>query len=526
MQVSHPTSPAQKAIGLALERIERRLRLNRTLYQATLVAGFVLLLLLTSRGLRWLGDALPAASALLVLLAILAAVALLSLLIASALGQRLTPARAAVEADGRAGLKDELTSACWFMQALPGSVWAAAQLERAARTAAGLQPARLIPLRVPAPALGALGVAAIVLAALWSAPPLAPARSLAAAAGVFSPADQEQLRALRALADALPDSEAARKLEAALQTLEQGDTSAEERSQALAQAQDAVQQLRLDAASTRDALHRAAEMLRGQPGMEAVAEALAQGDAQQAAEMLARMQPQRAEPKGDKPSAPEPVAGGAAEKSLEQALLEASEATGAQPQAVSAEAMQEAVDRLNEIARELAASNYVNEAWQKVRGPQIDVAQHTALTASRFAEQTVADSLPSPATGETPMGGGSMFRSAAVAEGKGRTEQEGGTRAGDALGDSPPDPLLGEGGERLEAQLKQAGLSGPEAESEDDGEAWFYAESREQKAFASWRSIQARTGFAQAEAGTNEGISIQHRQIVKDYFMNLREAPR
>jgi hypothetical protein len=485
MQVSHPTSPAQKAIGLALERIERRLRLNRTLYQATLVAGFVLLLLLTSRGLRWLGDALPAASALLVLLAILAAVALLSLLIASALGQRLTRARAAVEADGRAGLKDELTSACWFMQALPGSVWAAAQLERAARTAAGLQPARLIPLRVPAPALGALGVAAVVLAALWSAPPLAPARSLAAAAGVFSPADQEQLRALRALADALPDSEAARKLEAALQTLEQGDTSAEERSQALAQ-----------------------------------------GDAQQAAEMLARMQPQRASPKGDKPSAPEPVAGGAVEKSLEQALLEASEATGAQPQAVSAEAMQEAVDRLNEIARELAASNYVNEAWQKVRGPQIDVAQHTALTASRFAEQTVADSLPSPATGETPMGGGSMFRSAAVAEGKGRTEQEGGTRAGDALGDSPPDPLLGEGGERLEAQLKQAGLSGPEAESEDDGEAWFYAESREQKAFASWRSIQARTGFAQAEAGTNEGISIQHRQIVKDYFINLREGPR
>jgi hypothetical protein len=526
MQVSDPTSPPQKAIGLALERIERRLRLNRTLRQATLVAGLVVLALLTARGLRWLGDTRPAASALLILLAVLVATALLLLLVASVMRQRVTLAGAAAEADGRAGLKDELTSACWFMESLPTSLWIGAQLERAARTAAKLQPARLIPLRVPAPALGALAVAVVVLAVLWSVPPLAPARGLAAAAGALSAAEQAQVRALRALAEALPDSEAARKLEAALQKLEQGGSSAEERRSALAQAQDAVQQIRLEAASTREALHRAAEALRGQPGMEAVAEALAQGDAHKAAELLAEMQPQAAEPKGDKPPAPEPVTGGAADRSLEQALLEASEVTGAQPEAVSAEAMQQAVDRLNEIASELAASSYVNEAWQKVRGPQLDVAQPAALTASRFAEETIGNSQPSPATGETPMGGGSMFRSAAVAEGKGRTEQEGGTRAGDALGDGPPDPLLGEGGERLEAQLKQAGLSGPEAEGEDEGEAWYYAESREQKAFAGWRNVQARASSAQAEAGSNEGISIQHRQIVKDYFMNLREDAR
>jgi exonuclease VII small subunit len=526
MQVSEPISPAQQAIGLALERIERRLRLNRTLYQATLAAAFVVLALLTTRGLRWLSDALPAASALLVLLAILAAVGLASLLVASVLKQRPTPARAAAEADGRAGLKDELTSACWFMQSRPASLWIGAQLERAARTAAGLEPACLIPLRVPAAALGALAVAVVVLAVLWSAPPLAPTRGLVAASADSSAAEQEQLRALRALAETLPQGEAARKLEAALKILEQGGSSAEERRSALAQAQDAVQQIRLEAASTREALQRAAEALRGQPGMEAVAEALAQGDAHKAAELLAQMQPQAAEPRGDRPPAPEPAAGGVADRSLEQALLEASEVSGAQPQTVSAEAMQEAVDRLNEIARQLAASSYVNEAWQKVRGPQIDVAQSTALTASRFAEETIGNSQPSPATGKTPMGGGSMFRSAAVAEGKGRTEQEGGTRAGDALGDGPPDPLLGEGGERLEAQLEQAALSGPEAESEDEGEAWYYAESREQKAFAGWRNVEARARFAQAEAGGNEGISIQHRQIVKDYFMNLREEGR
>jgi hypothetical protein len=525
MQLSDPSSPAQQAIAGALSRIERRLRLNRTVYQAMLVAVLALVVSLTVRSLGWLGEGRPVQSALLVLFAILVVVALLCLLLASVLRQRSSLAHAAAEADARAHLKDELTSAYWFMQALPGSEWVGAQLERAARTASALEPARLIPLRAPAPALGALVLSVVALVVLWSATPLAPAGALAARTGALSPAEQEQVRALRALADALPESEAARKLEQALETLERAETSAQERSRALAMAQDAVQQIRLDAASTREALHRAAETLRNQPGMEAVAEALARGDAQQAAELLGRMQEQVAQAKADKPPAPDPVAGAPAEKSLEQALLDATEVTGRQPQAASPEAMQQAVDRLNEIARELSAAKYVNQAWEKVRGPQLDVAQRSALTASRFAEQTAGNSLPSPASGETPMAGGSMFRSAAVAEGKGRTEQEGGTRAGDALGDAPPDPLLGAGGERLEAQLKQAGLSGPEAEGKDN-DAWFYAESREQKALAGWHSVQARARFAEAQAGSNEGISIQHRQIVKDYFMNLREGSR
>jgi hypothetical protein len=446
-------------------------------------------------------------------------------LLASAVRQRATPARAAAEADARAHLNDELTSAYWFMQALPASDWVAAQLERAARTARALEPARLVPLRVPGPVLGVLAVALIALVALWGATPLAPAPALAAQSGALSPAERERVRALRSLADALPDSDAARKLEQALQTLERADATAQERSAALAQAQDAVQQIRLDAASTREGLQRAAGLLGSQPGMEAVAEALARGDARQAAELLGQLQQQAGQAKADRPPAPEPATGSAGDKPLEQALLEASEVSGPQASPASPEAIQQAVERLSEIARELSAANYVNEAWEKVRGPQLDVADRAALTASRFAEQTAGNSLPSPASGETPMGGGSMFRTAAVAEGKGRTEQDGGTRSGDTIGDGLPDPLLGAAGERLQAQLKQAALSGAEAESQE-GDAWFYAESKEQKALAGWRSVQARDRFAQAQAGSNEGISIQHRQIVKEYFMDLREGGR
>ncbi len=517
--------PAGPAINTALSRIERRLRLNGFLSAAMLAVWLLMLVLIAWRALRWLGEALPAASALVILAAVLAGLGLLALLLVKLIARWSTPARAAIEADRRASLKDELTSAHWFLQEPQASEWMTAQLERAARTAGALQPARLIPLRIPGVALGALLAAVLVLLALWTAAPLTPALAmLAAQQSALADAERQQVETMRALMEALPDGDAARRLEAALEVLEAADVTPEQRRQALAQAQDAIQEIRLEAAATRDGLRRLGEMLTAQPGMEAVAEALAKGDAKEAAELLAQMH-QATAPLAGETSAPEPAESSPREKTLEQALLEATESPGG-AQAPSAEAMQQAVDRLNEIARELEAANFVNEAWQTVRGPQMDVAQRSGLTASRFAQQTTASSTPSPASGETPMGGGTMFRSAAVAEGPGRTEQEGGTRAGDAMGDGPPDALLGGSDERLEAQLKQAGITGEEQEGEDESSTWFYVESQQQKAFTSTRNVEARARFAAAEAGANRGISIQHRQIVKDYFMTLREGAR
>ena len=38
------------------------------------------------------------------------------------------------------------------------------------------------------------------------------------------------------------------------------------------------------------------------------------------------------------------------------------------------------------------------------------------------------------------------------------------------------------------------------------------------------RDVQSRDSFGQAQSGSTEGISVRHRQIVKDYFMQLRET--
>jgi hypothetical protein len=528
MLSSDPMTPEREAIGRALTRIERRLRLNHAVYAASLIAGLAVLALLTWRALRWIGDSAPVAVALVTVPAIVCATGLMFLLLRFLLTREAGPARAAGEADTRAALKNELASAYWFLHAGARSEWIAAQLRRAAQTASGLEAAQLIPLRLPLTSGAALAVAVAVLAVLWFAPPLAPASALAES-GLLSAEEMAQVRALRELAEAVPDSDAARRLEAALRTLEDAGAPADAQRRALAQANDAVQQMRLEAASTREHLQRLSEALRGQVGMDQVAEALARGEAKAAAQLLARLQAQAAQTARADTSKTEP-AESAGDRGLEQALQEATAATGATDDAGAAElARQEAVDRLKEIARELEAAAVVNEAWQRVRGPQLTAGQPQGLSASRFAEQTGAPSTPSPGSGETPMEGGAMFRAAAVAEGDGRTEQEGGTRSGDALGDAPADPLLGTQGERLEAQLKKQGITGEEQDGDEEQEqnkSWYYAQSQQQKALARLRKVQAAGRFAAAEGEAGEGISIQHRQIVKDYFMNLREGAR
>jgi hypothetical protein len=525
MSLSPSLLPEREAIASALSQVQRRLRLNRLLTEAALIGGLVLLALITWRTLRWLGDTAPATSALVILLSILLAVLLLGALVREALTHPIGRPRAAAVSDRRAGLHDALTTASWFMDHPQPSDWVEAQRARAAAIARSLQTHRLVPVRAPSLAIVALGSAAAILLALWIAPPLRTDPSEAPEPSIPSTASGAGMEQLRRIIATMSDTAAARKLEAALAVLERSGSSLDERRHAAAQAQEAIEQMKIEAASKREDLQQLSETLRGQPGLEAVAEALAAGDAKRAAEMLAQIERQQASSADG--HAPVPADASTAEKSLAQTLQEATQSSGgAQSQAPSQQAMKEAIDRLNEIARELQAANYVNEAWQQVKGPQMTADRSSGLTAGRFAEQTQASSTPSPGTGETPMGGGTMFRSAAVAEGKARTEQEGGTRAGDAIGDAPTDPLLGAHAERLEAQLKRAGITGEDQEGKPEDQPWFYKESQEQKSVVSAHDVQPRARFASAEAGSKAGISIEHRQIVKDYFMKLHGGAR
>lgn len=534
MQSPDPTTAERQAIQSALLRVERRLRLNRFLHAAALCGGMVLLALITWRLLAWLGGTEPAAAALLVLVALIAGFGLLLMIGKSLLGGAVDIAQAASEADRRGGLHDELSSALWFMRGdadrrPTARTWIHVQLQRAARTAASLQPTHLVPVRLPRILIAGLLAGVIILALTWNAVPRTSMHAEhAPAAEPGAKPDAKlgaQVQAMRKLIEALPPTEARRKLEAALQALESGSASAGERLQAMAQAQQAVDQIKLDATASREGLQQLSQMLAGQPGMEEAAQALARGDAQRAAELIAKAQADAAD-KGSGNAPVPPDANG--EQPQEQAMQSLNdtmtEAQGARPDAESPQVL---ADRLKKIARDLKAANFVNEAWKEVKGPLMQGGRANILAAGRYDEQQQrVDGDPAPGSSTTPMGGGTQLSAPVLSQGEGTEEQDGGTRMGNAIGDGKVDPLLGEGGQRLDQQLKQHALQGQEDAQRNADQEWFYAESQKRGAQTAWRAVNARTRYAEAQAAPTGGIAIKHRQVTKDFFMKRPETAK
>jgi hypothetical protein len=517
---------AAQAVLRLLGQVDRRLRLNQTLSSALLLAGLALVGLSAWRLLAVLNRAAPVASALVVLVALLAATGLLILLGHGLLGHRSGLRRAATQADRNAGLRDELLSALHFLRG-PRGAWTDAQIERAARHAQHLQAARLAHLHVPARVLVPVAALALLLAVAWRLEPMSRSDDRAAlgASADLTPDEQAQVSALQALVAQAPEMPATRTLRQALDTLQDRAAAEEDKRRALARAQEAAQQSTLEAASAREGMYRLGQRLRSQAGMEEVAQALAEGDARKAAELLERKAAARAGEDG----AGKPGAAGAPparEKDLEKLLQEAAQAGGKSDAGAlaSSAAMNEAVDRLNQIASELEVQGTVGNASKLLQQLQLSVAQRSTMSAGRFAQQAAQNSAPGSESGDTVMPGGKMFRSGAVAQESERSEQQEGSKSGDAQGESAADPLLGAKAAPLEVQLKQEALPQQAEPEEKTGEAWFYAESKEQKSALEARAVQARAAFAQAETTPPAAIAVRHRQTVKQYFTNLREG--
>ncbi|MFN0316351.1 MAG: hypothetical protein ACKVQA_15100, partial [Burkholderiales bacterium] len=128
---------------------------------------------------------------------------------------------------------------------------------------------------------------------------------------------------------------------------------------------------------------------------------------------------------------------------------------------------------------------------------------------------------PSPDTGDTPMSGGIMFRTAAVAKGDKPSATQEGSKSGAAAGDSQADPVIGKKETPLAVKLKKEGIRKEGEEGETGAEAWYYAESRAQTSQVALQNVRATTRYTQAQAMDPEHISVKHRQVVKDYFLNL-----
>jgi len=514
----------QEVILHALAQVRGRLRLRYAVQDLAVMLGMVAVAFLLWRALRLAGDSAPAVTAAAILTALLLWVGGLFLLLRALLVRRTSLARAAAEADRRAALDDELKTAYWFIVHPMASPWIAAQIEHAARSAGALDVSRLLPLRVEPGTLAASALISVLLLALSFAPPLSPSpQALAQPANALSPAEAKQVQLLRDLAAQLrDDAPAATSVEHALRELQRKDASAEDKQRALAAAREVLEQRNLNAASMREGLYQMAQKLRGNEALQEIAAALEEGDARKAARALQAVDLHgRAAASGADAAAEQKQ-----EKDLQRLLDQAAGRDGKEePGEASSVAGRETIDRLKQIAEQLDAQQQLNQASQALQQLQLAVAQRSTMSAGRFSQQATQNATPSPNTGQTSMPGGVMFRSAAVAQENRPSVQQEGSKTGAAMGDSQADAPLGSKVAPLAVQLRRESL--PNSESDDPQNAaknWFYVESKEQKSILELRDVQARESFAQAQSGAPEGISVRHRQIVKEYFMHLREA--
>ena len=300
--------------------------------------------------------------------------------------------------------------------------------------------------------------------------------------------------------------------------------TAAEKQRALAEARQAIEQQNLQAASTREGLYKLSEKLRGNRALEDVAEALEEGDAARAARLMQKMAEARGAAKTQEPGAA--VGAREQEKDLERLLKDAAQGEEQGSAARDFQRRSQGSGRSAEPdCRAARAAGAVERSGAGVepaaaRGrPALPLVGRTLQSAGGAECDAVPDS------GQTSMPGGTMYRAAAVAQENKASQQQEGSKSGAALGDSQADPVLGKKVTPLAVQLKQEAVAG---ESQDEAagcpRAGSTPKARSRSRCSTTRAWAHASSFALGQSTGPEGISINHRQIVKDYFMTLREG--
>lgn len=458
------------------------------------------------------------------LLAIFAAVAAE---VAARSARGVTTEQAAVAADLRAHLKDELKSAHWFMSQEPALPFAELQVQRAAATAAGLDLAVLAPRELPGNALLAGGLGLVLAALIWMTPQLSRSWDSGLEAGPAAQRESADLRLL--LKDAPQDAEIV-KLDRALRNLQQTGASAEERRRALADARDAIDQANMEASAAREGLAKLTEALKADPKFASVALAMNEGRMEDAMALLRKLKGDPAAGAREEQAMAPADKGGAPENSIGQALESAGQDLNGKSAAVNQDAINRVINALDQANESIEVQNRVNNVRRRLEGNLIATNQRSQLTASQFDSRTNAPNpTPSPETGDANLRGGTLFRQAAVAREEGDAAREG-SQTGDASGDSPALPLEGAATRRLDAQLKLETLvqqyDGREEPNGKGDQGWFYSASREQKSMLQTENVRALAGYDREGAVNHDRVLVRQKGIVKNYFLNLHESEK
>jgi len=495
----------REAVLTALARIERQVRLDRLVKAASIGVPAMLVPFLVSALLP--GSLAPV----FVLLWIAGWVGWVCFKVM----RRGNLAHAAEVADARADLKDEIKTAYWFIRKDASSPWIDFQISRAARTSGGVDPAALVPVRVPRgpAATSLLLVALTIVFTVWPRVPRAETED------ALSP----ELAALLPDARAV-DEEKARELEKTLKAVEKGELSREAGLRALDELQDLLEEGNLDAQALREGLDEMANELKGTPALDALAEALRNRDLKEAAELLrklaqnagaldeARKGLERAASKDSLPL----------DKLLEQ-LKKALEGMDAKNQEQVERALQDAAQSLEKMGEKLDAQQEMNAASQKLEDARESMARDK-LDPKQQGQMSEAKRRSGPA-----LEGGAVALPGETAGAEDKKEGEeplDGSSSGLAAGRSQGGADAPGESTRLDVQLAMEKIEAPPKPLKPEDEEIIKETSREEHSVTEYENVPGRSRYANEKALHAERIPWAYRTRVKEYFLSIKPPDR
>lgn len=532
-------SSEHSVIRGVLESVDRQVRLNRILDHLSVAVCFVLATLVTVKILGMLVNIWAPSTLIVVATSTALFVAFLTWTQYGArqLGQ------AAVVADHAGGLHDELKSAYWFMRQDHRTVWTETQVQRAAQTARGLRPKRLVPTIVPqrfwiAVALGGI---LVLLGFAPSGPPLLAFSKVPIDPSSLTDAQEEQFEEIRNLveqAQALEEAaaeedqlsaEARDRLEEAMRALEADQLTMEEFLRELREAQNALEEGNLEMSALQEALEDLAQDLEGSSELADLAEAMKNQNLSAAAEMMRQLAEQLAQMDGQQLAEMAEQLQQAAQgdqasmEELMQALQEAAEAMSEEQLAAAMQAMQDAADAMDAMSQRIDAQEMMNQASQQMQAMQ------QSMSRQQLAQQMMSQlAMASEQAGESQEGAMALpsdeVQMAAASSDMGDPSQQGGP-TGHATSEAIEGAEMRLGAATtLEVQLEMEVVPDDEEGPEElpDPEDIFQEASRQETARVEYRNVRGPPNYAEASALSVERIPWRYRNLVKRYFLAIR----
>jgi hypothetical protein len=534
----------KEIIVASLERIERRIRINRLLHELTLgaILFFAIPLLLKV----WdLFDPLRGGTiSIIVGIWVLLFVAYITW---RAL-QRGTLNQAAVSADTKAGLHDELKTAFWFVNNPRPSEWVDAQVRRAASKAQSLRLELLFPRRIPKTAYLAAAMA-VLFAGLnfvplpwnhnWLTLQAAPAFALNEKEAALLKQTQELLKK----AEKLKQSDVAQKLEDIVQQLQEGKIDAQQAAQMLDNIQSELEEGNLDSASINEGLEEMAKDLQQSEKLDPAAQAMQNKQLKQAADELRKL--------AEKLGLNTPEASKEMQKSLQQAaentrpgleelakmLKEAAENLKNGQQEGAQQSLDGAAQELDALEQRIESQDLKNLASKQLQNLKDSLQQRQqAGQKGGKGQPQQASGKGQGAQGQKPQPGqadqNGQGQPQDGAEGE-PTDQAGqGGQSGSPIpGGNDGNGLMpsGKGGSdapregaptKLDVKLQQEKVAG----MADGGEKPENLEetSKQERSRLDYRNVKSDLSPAQKDLLNQDTIPWEYRPLIKDYFQAIR----